>query len=350
MKFKYIALAGLAALPFQALQAQAERTLSFTTSATPGAPQSPIIEAWAKSIEEKTGGEIKIEFYYQQSLSKLADNLDAISSGLADMGIVVPAYVRQKLPLNYLSSTSTGTGNPFAIREAWLATRAEFPAIAEEDTANGVKFMVSHSIASVILIGNKTYNTPADLNGATMRLSSHYTFAAKSGEWDVNPVRIRGPETYTTLEKGTITGAASYTGQIYQYKLNEVADHVTVLDLGQHTNMYYMSLDAWNDLSDAHKAVFQESFGGLSQGLAKVEIEFGKEVMETVQVDKTYPMQVYWLTDEERAPWAAELGKSYDNNVAKASQVNADATKIGEFYLGQIDAASAKIKSDGYPW
>lgn len=350
MTFKYILLGGIAAISMVPMQALAERVLSFTTSTTPSAPESPILEAWAKEIEEGTDGEIKIEFYYQQSLSKLGDNLDAVSSGLADMGLVVPAYSRQKLPLNYLSSTSTGTGDPFAILKAWSATRENFPVIAAEDTANGVHFLASHSIGSVLFVGDKAYNSPDDLDGATMRLSSHYAYAAKADNWNVNPARIRSPETYTSLEKGTITGATTYTGQIYQYKLNEVADNVTVLNLGQHMNVYYMSLDTWNDLSTEEQAVFNDLAGPLMEDLAQVEIEYAAEVLEAVAKDETYPMKITYLSDAQRAVWAENLKKSYLNNVANAAKVSADAPEIGEFYLNQIDAQAEEIKSGGYPW
>ena len=350
MKFKYVLLGGIAAISMFPMQALAGKVLSFTTSSTPSAPQSPILEAWAKKIDAGTNGDVKIEFYYQQSLSKLGDNLDAISSGLADMGLVVPAYSRQKLPLNYLSSTSTGTGDPYAILNAWSATRENFPAIAAEDKANGMHFLASHSIGSVLFVGDKAYNSPDDLDGATMRLSSHYAYATKAGKWNVNPARIRSPETYTSLEKGTITGATTYTGQIYQFKLNEVADNVTVLNLGQHMNVYYMNLDTWGDLSTEEQAVFNGAARQLMEDLAQVEIEYAAEVLESVEKEATYPMKITYLSDAERAVWSENLKKSYLNNVANATKVSADAPEIGEFYLNQIDAQAVEIKTGGYPW
>ena len=340
----------LAAGAVSAPAAKAGEVLSFTTSATPTAPQSPVFEAWAKMIEEKTNGDLEVEFYYQQSLSKLADNLKAVSSGLADIGILVPAYTRTVFPLTYLSSTSFGAGDPYVITQAWLATRDAFPEIAAEDEANNLKFLTNHSIGSTVLVGDQFYPTPQAMNGKTMRLSSHWTYAAKALDLDVNPARIRSPETYTSLEKGTITGSVTYLGQLYPYKLNEVADHLTILDLGQHMNMYYMNLDRWNDLTDEQREIIAGSLPQLTLDLARAEITFDEESLAKVQVDETYPMKVLKVEGADKDAWRAGLKPSYDNNVAKATEVNPDAPRIAEFYIGKVDALEEKMKAESYPW
>lgn len=101
----------------------AAETLTFSTSATPTQPQSRVWEAWAKSIEEQSGGALKVEFYYQQALAKLADNFEAVSSGLADIGVVIPGYDRAKMPHTYLISSATDTGDQYVVSQAWQETR-----------------------------------------------------------------------------------------------------------------------------------------------------------------------------------------------------------------------------------
>lgn len=326
------------------------RTLSFSSSSPPSAATSQVLQAWADDLAEATDGELEIEFYWQQSLSKLGDNLDAVASGLADMAVVVPAYSRQKLPLNYLSSTATGTGDPWVISKAWRETRAAFPSIAEEEKNENIKFLAIESIGPVIFVGSTIYKSPEDFDNATMRLASHYAFAAQNSGWNVNPARIRSPETYTSLEKGTISGATTYANQIFPFRLNEVADYITRPDLGQHSNMYYMNLDVWNDLSDDERAVIEASLDDLNMAFAKAEVNEAVTVFDEVQNDETYPMQVYELTDSERVVWAEALEPSYDNNVAKAAEVNPAATEIGNAYKANREAAEAALTTGGYPW
>lgn len=325
-------------------------TLSFTSSSPPESPPSLVLKDWAKKLTEQSDGDLEVEFYWQQSLSKLGDNLDAVANGLADMGVVVPAYSRQKLPLAYLSSTATGPGDPWVVSNAWRQTREEFPAIVEEEQAENLKFLAIESIGPVIFVGNKFYKSPEDFDNATMRLSSHYAFATQHSGWNVNPARVQSPETYTSLEKGTITGATTYANQIFPYRLNEVADFITRHELGQHSNMYYMNLDVWNGLSDAHKQLIEDSLPALNEAFAAAEIAEAQSVFDEVQNDERYPMQVYELTEEEQAVWSEGLAPSYEANVGKATEVNPIAGEVGEAYRSKLEEAAAELMSGGYPW
>lgn len=349
MKYVHTFTVAAAVLTMAAQTAEA-RTLSFSSSSPPSAATSEVLKDWAETLKEATDGELEIEFYWQQSLSKLGDNLDAVASGLADMAVVVPAYSRQKLPLNYLSSTSTGTGDPWVISEAWLKTRKEFPAFIEEEVKENIKFLAIESIGPVIFVGEKIYASPDDFQNATMRLSSHYAFAAQNSGWAVNPARIQSPETYTSLEKGTIAGATTYANQLFPFRLNEVADFVTRPDLGQHSNMYFMNLDVWNDLSDEERAAIENSLEGLNLAFAQAEVNESKTVFEKVQSDETYPMQVKELSESEREVWSDALEPSYEKNVAMAAEVNPVAVEIGKAYKANRDAAAKVLMTDGYPW
>ncbi|MBE0593781.1 MAG: hypothetical protein IH616_15420, partial [Gemmatimonadales bacterium] len=177
--------------------ASAETRLSFSTSESPTSPTSPVFEKWAKALTAETKGDLVIEFFYSQALSKLGDNLKAVSRGIADIATVVPAYSRTQLPLAYLSSTATGTGDQYVVTHAWRQVREEFPEIKAEEDANNVVYLAAGSVGSVVFVGENAYDTPADLAGGTMRLSSHYAYAASKANWPVNPARILSPETYT---------------------------------------------------------------------------------------------------------------------------------------------------------
>jgi TRAP-type C4-dicarboxylate transport system substrate-binding protein len=347
MSCKLAAASTLAILAGSAAMAE---TLSFSSSSPPNSPPSLVLQQWADDLAEASDGELEIEFYWQQSLSKLADNLDAVASGLADMGVVVPAYSRAKLPLNYLSSTATGTGDPWVISQAWRDTREQFPAITEEETAENVKFLAIESIGPVIFVGDKAYEAPEDFDNATMRLSSHYAFAAQDSGWDVNPARISSPETYTALEKGTITGATTYANQLYPYRLNEVADVITRPNLGQHSNIYYINLDVWEGLDENLRTLIEASLPDLNQAFARAEVQEAEEVYQEVQADTTYPMQVSVLSPEQRAVWEEALAPSYDNNISSAAEVNEVAPEIAAEYLSNIEEYGAQVEANGYPW
>lgn len=329
----------------------AAETLTFSTSSTPTQPQSQVWEAWAKSIEEQTGGELKVEFYYQQALAKLADNFEAVSSGLADIGVVIPGYDRAKMPLTYLISSATDTGDQYVVAQAWQETRDQFPAIEAEDRKNNLKHLTHESLGAPIMIGDRFYPTPAAMEGQTMRLTTHWVFAAQRAGINANAARISSPETYTALEKGTISGAVTYMGQIKPFRLNEVADHLTLLDLGQHTSLYYMNLDRWNALTEEQRTIIETSLPKLRADLARTGLKETEETLEIIRSDADYPMQVLKLDSADRAVWEGYLSASYEENlIAKATEVNPAAPEIAAFYMRRIKEIAAEVAANGHPW
>lgn len=57
-------------------------------------------EPWAKAVEKRSAGRIKVTFYPAQTLCKAKDNYDAIVSGLADIAFASIAYTPGRFPLS----------------------------------------------------------------------------------------------------------------------------------------------------------------------------------------------------------------------------------------------------------
>ena len=57
-----------------------------------------VMVPWAKMVEEKSGGRLKITIFPGSTLGKAVDHYDMIKDGIADMGFMIPgkifAYVR----------------------------------------------------------------------------------------------------------------------------------------------------------------------------------------------------------------------------------------------------------------
>lgn len=55
---------------------------------------------WAKQVKEVTNGRVKVTMFYSNALFKPKDALDAISSRIGDIGIILPTYTRDRLMMN----------------------------------------------------------------------------------------------------------------------------------------------------------------------------------------------------------------------------------------------------------
>jgi len=59
-----------------------------------------VFAPWANEVKKVTDGRVKVTMFYSNALFKPKDALDAISSRVGDIGIVLPVYARSKLILN----------------------------------------------------------------------------------------------------------------------------------------------------------------------------------------------------------------------------------------------------------
>ena len=55
--------------------------------------------AWEEAITEFTEGKITFENYWSSSLLGALDTLEGVGDGVADIGLIIPSYMPQKLPV-----------------------------------------------------------------------------------------------------------------------------------------------------------------------------------------------------------------------------------------------------------
>lgn len=58
-----------------------------------------VMVPWAKMIEEKSGGRLKVTIYPGSTLGKAADHVDLVTGGIADMGFASPGMTPGRFPL-----------------------------------------------------------------------------------------------------------------------------------------------------------------------------------------------------------------------------------------------------------
>lgn len=61
-----------------------------------------IVEAWAKTIEEESNGELRVQNFPSQTLSKANDTYEATVKGIADIGLTVQGYTAGRFPLTQI--------------------------------------------------------------------------------------------------------------------------------------------------------------------------------------------------------------------------------------------------------
>jgi hypothetical protein len=85
-----LALVGMPSGPLDAQDKPIELKFSSWVATVHG-HHTGVMVPWAKMVEEKSGGRLKITIYPGSTLGKAVDHYDMVKDGIADMGFTTPA-------------------------------------------------------------------------------------------------------------------------------------------------------------------------------------------------------------------------------------------------------------------
>ena len=73
--------------------------LTYSNFFPPTHIQSKLAEAWCKEVEKRTNGQVKVDYFPGQTLTKARQCYDGTVEGLSDIGFSVLAYTRGRFPV-----------------------------------------------------------------------------------------------------------------------------------------------------------------------------------------------------------------------------------------------------------
>ena len=228
-----IAATAFLAAPANISSAEAKvYNLKYADIGPPRGPRAGALKWWAEALESRSKGNIKIKFYWSQSLVKGKATMKAVGSRIADMGTVLGIYHPAEFPVwNYANT-------PFLHSDAWVGMRTWFelrqtvPEIKAETDKHKITILFNNTTGPVqLLMAKKAVTTVAGLKGLKIRTSGGWTHLFK--ELGAVPVKIGFGELYAALDRGTIDGTINYTPFVKSYKHYEVACCLTEAAMGQ---------------------------------------------------------------------------------------------------------------------
>ena len=258
------------------------------------------LQPWAKQIEEKTNGQVKIQIHSKQSLAKGPQNWQAVSLGMADMGWNMMGYWSGKFPL---AEVITLPGLPFNTAEkgsevAWKLYEA-FPEIQKEFA--DVKLLILFTCEPYRLVTtDKEVKTIADIKGMAIRMSGGPP-ADQLTLLGAKAISIPMPQVGISLGKGLIDGAGAPWEGIGSFKLYEVIKYAVEVPFSAAMFSVTMNKDKWNSLSSDVQAAIM-SVSGL-EGSKFFGLNFFDGPQQDVMRKAGGKVKFYALSDSERKKW-----------------------------------------------
>ena len=180
---------------------------------------------WAKEVEKRSGGKIKVKIFWMESLVKWKDALPGIQSGMADMAWVSSTYFPSQLPRYLMLDNIFNYGDDYvAAVLALIDTVDNEPNLKTELEKENIILMCPH-ISGHALIGlKKCPESVADLKGKTIRTYGGVRTDFYKG-LGANPVFMSFSDLYEAMSRGTIDAIGDLAVALAgAFKLYEVVD------------------------------------------------------------------------------------------------------------------------------
>lgn len=211
---------------------------------------------FAEKIEEGTGGAYTGKVFAGTLLS-YAETTEGLTNGTAQIGYMVPAYVRGEFPLtNYAIDIVATVVEPVVVGGAMTEFIFTCEPCLDEFKRRNQAFTGFAVVSSYVLMSKTKLEDVSDLKG--MKIRGFSAFNKLVGQWDANAIAVNVGEVYEALSSGRLEGNIHLWDIIKSYSLGDHVEYVYDAPIGIYggNSMFNINLDFWKSLSPENKKVF----------------------------------------------------------------------------------------------
>jgi len=272
---------------------------------------------WAEQLAEKTGGTVKVQFFYAGALGKGKDQLDNLKYGTFDFGPILPPYDPAKSPLWTIPYIPWVNSVDPWVRMMTLLDVAELPEMKAEFEKWDTMFLFPWALGDVYYLWTtkKPVRGLDDIKG--LKIRSLGEMAQSLSLVGANPVAMPMPDVFDSLSKGILDGGCIATAPMMGYKLYEICKYKSTMRLGMGGPLWVMKKSVFEklppDIQKAIKDVSLETIKHLAeteaQFLQKADGTFKKAGVTVIQFPKAdqeeyekrgvMPVIEKWIKDKE---------------------------------------------------
>jgi TRAP-type C4-dicarboxylate transport system substrate-binding protein len=292
---------------------------------------------WAEEVEKRTGGRVKVQMFWMESLAKAKDMLPAIQSGYTDVGWFVTSYFPSYFPLYMLLDHGDNFMKTYgAALSAAIESLDKEPNLKAEMEKQKVIVVAPYASGRILFMTKKCINSITELKGKSVRsvggIRSQYF-----SNLGANPVFMTLPDSYEALDRGTISVIGDISASvIVTYKYYEVAkciyvDNPFVGMLGA----VFMNLDVFNSFPKDIQEILIKLRTDYTERFSKELTEFEKEAFRDLE---TKHGQKFAYPSPEEQKVMIEAGKKATDDAIKKleSQGNTAARKVIDYFQGAL--------------
>ncbi len=254
---RLVAATALAAALAWTAPALAQTTLKFSHYAETTHPAHTAALDFAKKVEERTKGQIKIQIYPANQLGDPPSVMQQIKAGVIDIGIPTQGQ------LDKFDKAFATVMIPFAFKDAkdahakldgplmgWygpLAEKAGFKILGNWEW--GFRHLTN---------GVRPVNAPADVKGLKVRVPPEVQLEAAMEALGAQVTKIAFPELYLAMSQKVVDGQENPIAVIHSLKLWEVQKHLALTGHAYNCAVMVINVGKFKSLTAEQQKILEE--------------------------------------------------------------------------------------------
>lgn len=298
------------ALAFGSVAAHAEYLIKFSHVVAPGTPKGKAADLFAKLVNERMAGKVKVEVFPNSQLYN--DNKVMEAMRLSDSkttGIMAAPSLSKFVKF---SKTIQTFDIPYLFNDIndvhKLVDSPVMASMTDPLQKKGLKAVSlwDNGMKVFSIRGDKPLKkTPDDFKGKKFRIQSSEVHAAMIKALGGVPQKLPFKEVYQALSQGVVDGQENAWSNVYSKKFYEVQDFITVSNHSYLGYMVVVSAAFWNGLPDDIRNQLTDIMTEATAANRKFAAEADKG--DRAKIEAAGKAKVVELTDEERAQWKAAV-------------------------------------------
>lgn len=184
--------------------------------------QAVLAVEWAKEVEKRTNGAVKVTVFAGGTLTPPNQCYDGVVKGISDIGMAVLSYTPGRFPLMEVIDMPLGYKDGAQATRLINAFYKKFQPKELDDTK--VMYLMAHGPG--IVNSKKPVNKLEDLKGMKIRCTG--TSSKVVTHLGATPVAMPQTEAYDALQKGVVDGVMSPIETAKGWKFAEVVKYHTM--------------------------------------------------------------------------------------------------------------------------
>ena len=266
-----------------------------------------VFQPWAKEVEKRTNGRLKIKIYPSGTLVKFRNSYDAVVNGIADISWGAHGWTAGRFPLISVMELPFMTSDTFAASRALNELIEKYPKMAAEHKDVHLLSLWATMPYELHTV-DKPVRTLKDMKGMKIGTQAGARLVLE-GLGSV-PIAMGSAKIYATVEKGVADGAGLAWGAFKTWKLFEVTKYHTNAHLGGIPFWTAMNKNTWDslprDIQEIITQVTKEMMPNVLCSAVTAEGDQGRQIVQKLG------HEIFELSSAEMAKWRATGKPAWD--------------------------------------